>query len=30
MSIKDIALAVAIGLIFSIPFLVEIAKELIK
>lgn len=30
MSIKDIASAVTIGLIFSIPFLVEIAKELLK
>lgn len=30
MSIKDIASAVVIGLIFSIPFLVEIAKELLK
>lgn len=30
MSIKDIASAIAVGLIFSIPFLVELVKELIK
>lgn len=30
MTIKDILSGIAIGLIFSIPFLVEIAKELLK
>lgn len=30
MSFKDILSGIAIGLIFSIPFLVEIAKELLK
>lgn len=30
MTIKDILSGIAIGLIFSIPFLVELVKELIK
>jgi len=30
MTIKDFLSGIAIGLIFSIPFLVEIAKELLK